>query len=245
MIIAAHRGFAARAPENTMAAFRQAAEFGCLWIETDVQLSADGVPVLIHDETVNRTTNGSGKVTDLTLRELRALDAGLWAGEVYRGEKIPLLTDLLVLAEESGLHLNLELKTELTDSDHAIAQLCEATAAVLEMQNFPAERILFSGFDTRTLRHMHKRMPHIRRGQLWEKIPPQPLTLLQEIDAFSVHCDWLFLREDTAKSLRKAGYQVFCYTPNYPELVAHYADWGVGMLITDNPAIYRDENRFS
>ncbi len=87
MIIAAHRGFAARAPENTMAAFRQAAEFGCLWIETDVQLSADGVPVLIHDETVNRTTNGSGKVTDLTLRELRALDAGLWAGEVYQGKK--------------------------------------------------------------------------------------------------------------------------------------------------------------
>ncbi|MEQ5122517.1 glycerophosphodiester phosphodiesterase family protein [Morganella morganii] len=245
MIIAAHRGFAARAPENTMAAFRQAAEFGCLWIETDVQLSADGVPVLIHDETVNRTTNGSGKVTDLTLRELRALDAGLWAGEAYRGEKIPLLTDLLALAEGSGLHLNLELKTELTDSDHAIAQLCEATAAVLEMQNFPAERILFSGFDTRTLRYMHKRMPHIRRGQLWEKIPPQPLTLLQEIEAFSVHCDWLFLREDTAKSLRKAGYQVFCYTPNYPELVAHFADWGVGMLITDNPAIYRDENRFS
>ena len=167
MIIAAHRGFAARAPENTMAAFRQAAEFGCLWIETDVQLSADGVPVLIHDETVNRTTNGSGKVTDLTLRELRALDAGYGRGGI-RG-KIPLLTDLLVLAEESGLHLNLELKTELTDSDHAIAQLCEATAAVLEMQNFPAERILFSGFDTRTLRHMHKRMPHIRRGQLWEK----------------------------------------------------------------------------
>lgn len=245
MIIAAHRGFASRAPENTMAAFREAVEFGCQWIETDVQLSADGVPVLIHDETVNRTTNGSGKVTDLTLRELRAPDAGLWFGEAFRAEKIPLLTDLLELAAENGTHLNLELKTELTDSDTAIADLCEATAAVIEMSDFPAEQILFSSFDTRTLRHMHKRMPLIRRGQLWEKIPEQPLTLLQEIDAFSVHCDWLFLQEKTVKFLKKSGYQVYCYTPNYPELVVHFADWGVGMLITDNPGVYKTENVFS
>lgn len=86
MKITAHRGLSSLAPENTLSAIQRAIEFGCEWIEIDVQLSADNIPVVIHDKTVNRCTNGRGKVKDLTWQELRALDAGLWFGDDFAGE---------------------------------------------------------------------------------------------------------------------------------------------------------------
>ncbi len=83
----AHRGASALAPENTLAAFREAVRRGCGWIETDVRLTADGVPVLIHDEKVDRTTGGHGAVGTLTLRQIHRLDAGSWFGRTFRGRR--------------------------------------------------------------------------------------------------------------------------------------------------------------
>lgn len=91
----AHRGFSGRYPENTLLAFEKAIELGCRWLECDVRITSDGVPVVIHDATVDRTTDGTGAVTDLTWSGIRMLDAGSWKGAAYNGERIPSLDELL------------------------------------------------------------------------------------------------------------------------------------------------------
>lgn len=106
-----HRGSAGTHPENTMISFQAAEHAGAEGIEFDIQLSRDGVPVIIHDETLERTTNGKGWVKDLTFSELQQLDAGAWFSEKYKGTKIPALEEVLTWAQGNRLLLNLELKT--------------------------------------------------------------------------------------------------------------------------------------
>lgn len=106
----AHRGASAVCPENTMAAFRKGLELGATGIETDVQMTKDGGLVLIHDETLNRTTSGTGYVKDHTLAELLEVDAGSWFGPEFKDERLPLLEDLLDLLQGRDTILNIELK---------------------------------------------------------------------------------------------------------------------------------------
>ncbi|WP_054955458.1 glycerophosphodiester phosphodiesterase [Paenibacillus dakarensis] len=107
----AHRGFSAKAPENTKAAIKLAMNEPFVnWMEIDVQLTKDGVPVVIHDYTVDRTTSGKGKVKDLTWKEIRSMDAGLWKGRQFQGEQVPSLDEVLALVK-GRLKLNIELKT--------------------------------------------------------------------------------------------------------------------------------------
>lgn len=107
----AHRGFSGKAPENTLAAIRMAIAMPFVhWMELDVQLSKDGVPVVIHDFTLDRTTNGHGKVKNMDWEHIRRLDAGSWKGRSFRGERVPSLEEVLSLAS-GRLRLNIELKT--------------------------------------------------------------------------------------------------------------------------------------
>lgn len=108
--IIAHRGFSQIAPENTIAAFKAALEHNADGVEFDVQLSADGIPVVIHDPTLNRTTNGRGKVASKTLAELKALEAGNWFTPLFAGEKIPTFQEVLDLFKDSEVKLYAEVK---------------------------------------------------------------------------------------------------------------------------------------
>src|SRR5579863_1834901 len=114
MEIFAHRGNSGEAPENTLAAFRQVAGVGADGVEFDVQLSRDGVPVVIHDETVDRTTDGKGAVAGLTLAQLQVLDAGKWFGAAFAGERIPTLEAVLEVFRGASIRVNIELKTNRT-----------------------------------------------------------------------------------------------------------------------------------
>src|SRR5712691_8575390 len=108
--VVAHRGASGHAPENTMAAFRRAVELGAMFIETDLQLSRDARFVAVHDETLERTTNGEGPVHEWTLAELRELDAGSWFGGEFIGERVPTLEEILRFARETDVIFYLELK---------------------------------------------------------------------------------------------------------------------------------------
>ncbi|UWT99862.1 glycerophosphodiester phosphodiesterase family protein [Proteus vulgaris] len=238
MKIAAHRGFSGKAPENTLAAFKMAIDFGCEWIETDVQLTADYVPVLIHDKTVNRCTNGQGAVRFHTLDDLHHLDAGSWFSSLYQGEKIPSLRQGLQLIKRSGTKLNIELKTWPDDD---IEHLCLAVSDMIKSADIPNEQILFSSFDTQALIVMKRYLPFIRRGQLWDEIPANALEILKAIDGFSVHCNYKYLTQEQAQWLKQAGYEIYCYTPNDPEEVKDFEQWGVDMLITDMPDVYQQD----
>ncbi|MBF9003579.1 glycerophosphoryl diester phosphodiesterase [Vibrio nitrifigilis] len=232
MKITAHRGLSSQAPENTMSAFLKAIEFGVPWIELDTQLSSDGIPVVIHDQTVNRCTNGSGIVTQMSLAELQSLDAGLWFSDTFRGEKIPTLESVLSLTKSHSIAINIELKTSPGDD---VPTLCEKVAQLIIDKQFNPEQLLFSSFDTRALIEIKRHLPTIRRGHLWQEIPEDAEATLHEIDAFSVHCDYRFLTKPQARRLKAQGYEIYCYTPNFPTLVKSYWNWGVDMMITDTP----------
>ncbi len=110
MLVIAHRGASGHAPENTLAAFKRALGLGATFIETDLQLTRDSRFVAIHDPTVNRTTNGQGKVHDMTLAELRRLDAGSWFGSAFAGERVPTLDEILEFSKKNDAVFYLELK---------------------------------------------------------------------------------------------------------------------------------------
>ncbi|GEA49828.1 glycerophosphoryl diester phosphodiesterase [Vibrio inusitatus NBRC 102082] len=231
----AHRGVSRLAPENTMAAFKLAKEHGSQWIEIDVQLSADGVPMVIHDNTVNRCTNGRGKVGEMSLSQLKILDAGGWFDDTFVGERIPTLRETLLYVKEAGIYLNIELKVYPEDNVFA---LCDKVKEVIEESGIVLSQILFSSFDSQALYQMKRTLPLVRRGQLWQKIPDDASQILNNIDAYSVHCDYRFLVKQEAKWIKEAGYQLYCYTPNFPELVEKHWQWGVDMMITDDPKAY-------
>ena len=147
IFVAAHRGFCEKYPENTMEAFRAALELGVDQIETDIRVTHDGELVLIHDATVDRTTNGTGKVCDKTLAELRTLDAGSYMGEQFRGARIPTLREFMeYVKNHPTLTLDLELKEYPTNGREAIAyDVCDRVIAMVEEYGF-ADRIVLNTF---------------------------------------------------------------------------------------------------
>ena len=238
MRITAHRGFSSLAPENTIIAFKEAIKYGCNWIELDTQLSSDRVLMVIHDETVNRCTNGNGKVRELSLAELRKLDAGLWYGPDFRNELIPTLEEAIILCEHNNVHLNIELKC-YDEADTEL--LCDKVTELIQRLGTPSDLLFFSSFSYEALRAIQSRLPDIRRGHLWQKVPQDALDKLQTLDAYSANCDYRFLTQQQTQLLKEAGYKVFCYTPNFPELVEKLWDWGVDMMITDCPDQYQKQ----
>src|SRR5882672_9051969 len=169
----AHRGASARAPENTLAAFAEAVRLGANAIELDVHLTADGVPVVIHDGTVDRTTNGRGDVGRMTLKDLRRLDAGAWFSSRFRGERIPTLEEALEWAR-GRCGLNLEIKgpsgrrrTGAAGAGGAagLPQVALAVARALRRTGF-REPVIVSSFSPQALRAARAHMPHVRLGHL-------------------------------------------------------------------------------
>jgi len=150
LFVWAHRGASAIAPENSMAAFRLAEAAGADGVELDVHLSSDRLPVVIHDETVDRTTSGIGAVADKSAAELLDLDAGSWFSPEFAGEQIPLLPDVVAWAGDR-LRLNIEIKTE------------DAGQVVLEtLKEFPRARVLVSSFNHKLLfqmRQLDRKLP--------------------------------------------------------------------------------------
>jgi glycerophosphoryl diester phosphodiesterase len=153
--VIAHRGGPVYAPENTMAAFRNAIEIGVDRLEMDVQMTQDGALVVIHDETVDRTTNGTGQVADLTLAEIRALDAG-------NGEQIPTFEEVIVLAKESGVSLIPEIK-----SPHLYPGIEEKVARAIVEADL-VERTIVQSFDPQSVERLHQINPEFHLCQLYD-----------------------------------------------------------------------------
>src|SRR5690606_20002442 len=156
-LIIAHRGASDQAPETTMAAFRRALDIGADGIELDVHMSADGRLVVIHDETVDRTSNGKGLVKDKTLAELKELDFGSWFSEGFRGEKIPELEDVLELLSDRDVLLNIEIK----NGPVFYPGIETAVADALQKYGM-TDRTIISSFNHYTLVEIRRYDPGIR-----------------------------------------------------------------------------------
>ena len=158
IFVAAHRGWSARYPENTMAAFRAALSLGVDQIETDIRVTKDGTLVLMHDEAVDRTTDGTGLVREKTFAELRALDAGIRKGPAFAGERVPTLIELMeLIRDEKTLTMDFELKEYPTEGREDIAfRACDEALGVIEEYGY-ADRCVINSFSGRLNEYVHEK----------------------------------------------------------------------------------------
>ncbi len=229
--IVAHRGASADAPENTMPAFRLAVEVGADGIETDAHLTSDGHIVLIHDENTLRTTGFDGEVGDLTLQELRQLDAGGWFGPAFASTSIPELKDLLELLQPTGLTLNVELK-------NGYRNYPGLEAAVLnEVARFGMEdRVYYSSFNHRSLAIVSGLQPTAQTALLYGEIYYDVGFYAQRVGATALHPYWRAVDREAMDDAKAAGLLVRPWTVDDPETAHALATLGVDALITNCPA---------
>jgi glycerophosphoryl diester phosphodiesterase len=230
--VVGHRGAAADAPENTLASFVSAAEQGVAMVEFDAKLTADGAVILMHDDTLNRTTTGHGAVAAAPLAEIRGLDAGAWFGPVWRGTRVPTLEETIALLAERGLGANIEIKP----CPARDAETAEAVVAVVA-RCWPRERPppLLSSFSRASLAAARDAAPELPRGLLlWEK-PADWSQAAGTLGCRTVHCAAEHLGPEWAAEIKRLGYGLAAYTVNETALAARLRGWGVDSIITDSP----------
>jgi glycerophosphoryl diester phosphodiesterase len=228
MLVIAHRGASGHAPENTLAAFRRATALGASFIETDLQLSRDARFVAIHDDTVNRTTNGHGKVHELTLADLRKLDAGSWFGSEFTGERIPTLDDILEFARKNDAVFYLELKpTGSWGGEHTLIGALRQTGEVA--------RTVVISFDPGILEALRRIEPTLMTGLLFEGQIDQPLERAVEIGARQLAVRGDLVTPALLAEARKKDLQVVCWTVNQPAHMRMLIEAGVQGIMSDYP----------
>lgn len=216
-LLIGHRGVAGKYPENTRVSIQAAIDMGLNWVEVDVQPTKDNVLVVCHDHTVNRCSNGKGRVDQMTLSELKALDFGRWFSDEFANESIITLSELLELAAENDLNLNIEVKVD----HHSANDVAQMVAQTLLDGPLPKERILLSSFSHDVIRALHKHCEGYRLGVLSEFFSRKDRLLLEEVDAYSCNLNINWVRSRQINKLQKAGYKVMCYTVNNPKKLKH------------------------
>lgn len=226
----AHRGGGADAPENTLAAIRTGAAAGFRMVEFDVMLSRDGVPLLIHDETLERTTDGHGRVCEHDFAALQRLDAGGWHSPAFAGERLPSLEQALDLLRALDLDANIEIKPA-----RGFEQVTGEAAARLIAARWPSDRQppLLSSFDFSALDAARRVAPHLPRALLFEEVPDDWRAQMQAHDAMSIHCDHSRLSDERTRDIVSAGVPLRCYTVNDAARAAALIGAGVSGLFTD------------
>ncbi|HYB08122.1 MAG TPA: glycerophosphodiester phosphodiesterase family protein [Alphaproteobacteria bacterium] len=227
-----HRGAALRAPENTLAGFTKAAALGVTWVEFDVRLSLEGRAVVFHDDTLERLSDGSGKVGATPLDDLLARDVGARFDPAYKGERIPTLEETLLHLRKLRLAFNLEMKAEGGREE----ALSEATARALEAV-WPREAPvpLLSSFQTEALAAFARRAPSIPRGYLVEALGRNWRDDALRLGASAVVCNHRRLAQADARAVKAAGYWLATYTVNRPDRAEQLFAWGVDAVISDAP----------
>jgi len=225
----AHRGASGLAPENTMAAMKKALSFPFVeWIELDVQLSKDGVPVVIHDDTVDRTTDRKGRVADFTAAELQAMDAGSRFSPAFRGEPVPTLEQVLELTA-GKCRLNIELKTY----GGRYPGIEAAVVGMLRRHGRTLDTVITS-FDPLALRRVKEADGAIRTGLIIDAAPPGLEQALARIGATFLSIGWNRLKAGRMDSFRRAGLTVMAWTVDRKYAMRKIAAMGEDIIICTN-----------
>jgi glycerophosphoryl diester phosphodiesterase len=229
----AHRGHSTAAPENTLAALQAAVAAGAEACEFDVLGCSDGTVVLMHDATVDRTTDGTGRVSDLTLDQLKQLDAGSWKHARFAGETIPTLEEALRLLKPTGCRPVIELKTE---------GICRQVVETVRRQNM-VERAVIIAFSQNAVRQVREWEPRLACGWLCGDVPVQGEA--EKADwlaarAWDCHTKLLDLNyqlisPELVSELNRRGLTVWAWTVNEPPIMRALAEWGVRAITTDRP----------
>ncbi len=223
--VCAHRGGAGLAPENTLAACRRSLEVGVRWVEVDVRYTADGVPVLLHDDTVDRTTDGRGPVRGLRFAELRHLDAGGWFGAAYRGERVPSLEELFaLLADYPAAGAYVEVKEDGVDGERLAQEVLE----VAERWEL-TDRVRLASFSPDPLRRARQLRPGVVRVALQGPLErPDPGRFVDERGAQVWGPHHAAVTEETVRAAHGLGIGVYAWTVNDPAEALRLQRLGLG-----------------
>ncbi len=224
----AHRGASAHAPENTMSAFRRAVELGARFIETDLHLSRDARFVAIHDPTLERTTNGSGRVHEFSLAELRQLDAGAWFDREFARERIPVLEEILDFARKADIVLYLEIKYDSAWRMH------HSLLSSLRKEHDLARTVILS-FDAATLEGLRRLDAMLMTGLLLEEQPPDPIQIALDCGARQLCPRADLLTSELIGKIHRVDLQVATWTVNQAEQMRAAIAVGVDGIMTDFP----------
>lgn len=228
--ITAHRGASMEAPENTLAAFHKAMENMADYIELDVQLTSDNEVVVMHDASAYRTTGVDKKICDMTLEEVKQLDAGSFFGEEYAGEQVPTLREVLELVNGRVL-LNIEIK-----SAGASIRLVEKVIELIQEYNV-VERCVITSFDYHALKYAKHYDTRIQTGYILS-VAYGDYYNMPDIDFFSMNAS--FLSKRTVDAIHQSGKQIFAWTVNNQNSIKNLTNKGVDNIITDNPVLARE-----
>lgn len=227
--IVAHRGGGKLAPENTLAAIDVGAQLGHRMIEFDAKLSQDGEIFLLHDDTLDRTSNGWGVAGQLPWNKLIQLDAGSWFGEAFSEERLPLLAEVAARCRQHRLMANIEIKpTSGLESETGRAV---ALAARVMWQGQVAP--LLSSFSFQALEAARQAAPELPRGLLLDQWEAQWQEMTTALDCTSIHLNHQLLNAERVSQLKQAGLRILVYTVNRPERARELLHWGVDAICTD------------
>ncbi|MEM5315849.1 glycerophosphodiester phosphodiesterase [Paraburkholderia sp. JHI869] len=230
--VAAHRGGGTLAPENTLAGLRTGASLGHTMVEFDAKLSADNVAFLLHDDTVDRTSNGHGAAASMRYAELAALDAGSWRDVRFAGEPMPTLAQVAACCRELGLAANVEIKP-CEGRDVETGRMVGAETARLWEEEAQAVPPLLSSFSYAALEAARERAPDLPRGLLFEHVPADWREQTAALDCVSLHASHRHLDEALVARIKSAGLFILAYTVNDLDRARQLVSWGVDTICTD------------
>ncbi|KFK92458.1 MULTISPECIES: glycerophosphodiester phosphodiesterase [unclassified Serratia (in: enterobacteria)] len=227
--IVAHRGGGSLAPENTLAAIDVGARHGHKMIEFDAKLAQDGQIFLLHDDTLDRTSNGWGVAGDLPWEKLAQLDAGNWYSSAFKGERLPLLADVSERCKRHGLMANIEIKPTLGVEDETGREVALAARLLWQGQTDP----LLSSFSVDALVAAQSAVPELPRGLLLDEWDDNWRELTTRLECVSIHLNHHLLTIERVKMLQDTGLRILVYTVNSPERARLLLNWGVDCICTD------------
>lgn len=235
--IIAHRGASSLAPENTLAAFRQAHALQTEWIEFDVTLTKDRVPIIFHDKETHRTTNLIGrKISTLPLTEIKQLDAGSWFSPEFAGEKIPTFAETLQFLATHNIHAHIELKPNHNFEVATVTQVLAEFRAI-----WPTHlTAIFSSFSVPMLRTLRQHDSTLNIAFIHNRWHMDNLDILHELNCQAMHLNARYITEQQVHQLKAANFQVRCFTINHLKRGQILYSWGVDGVFTEHPERFVD-----
>lgn len=230
-LIIAHRGSSGHAPENTLAAFKLAVDQKADMIELDVHLSKDGELIVSHDDFINRTTNGKGQISEMTVSEIKKYDAGLWYHEEFQGERIPLLDEVFDLVP-NNIKINVEIKNIPSFYENIEKKLLD-----LLVKRNRMDSVVVSSFDHQVLNRLKHLEPMIKIGLLYYSslVSHSKYTAIFDVPVYSLHPYYGAIQKSDVTEALKTGLEIYPWTVNVIEEMEKLIQYGVTGIITNYP----------
>lgn len=228
--IIAHRGGGLLAPENTLAGLAFARNLGFRGVEFDVKLTEDGMPILMHDDTLDRTTDGHGSVAETEYEDISQLDAGGWFGNEFIGEPVPAFASAVALCREAGLWANVEIKPcpgQERETGEVVARMAKQLWSGAELPP------LLSSFSAIALEAAAVEAPELPRALLVVDVPANWRAQMARLQCVAMHVGHQNLDAQSVEAAHAAGYGVLAYTVNDSQRALDLLDWGVDAMVTD------------